>query len=440
MDFSYKQLGLSETLEITAGVPQGSRLGPLLFIIYMNDIIADIESDILIFADDTSLMSSGTDPAETTIKLNRDLHKISQWAEKWKVTFNAKKSKDIIFSNKCLNNSPPLVFGETFIERVNHHKHLGLVLTSNLDWTQQINEVSLKANRKLAVLRSVKLLNRQTLDLLYKLTVRSVIDYALPVYYNSLKLTDLARLDNIQYRAGKIVTGVSHLTSMEKLNSELGWETIAKRGDILSLCFFHKIHLGETRPLMKTCMPKVNFNTNTRANFGYIHPKYKGAKFEKSFFRNTLKLWTNLPKNIQTKNLSEFKFEIKQIIKPPRFKHFSKGTKLGNSLLTKIRVGRSNLNQHQFTIGLSDSPECLCHFRNETPIHYFLDCFLYLPERQILFDLVEHYIPNFQRMNRNQKFDILLKGIDIENPEIISTNITLTKAVKKFLISYKRFS
>ena len=191
---------------------------------------------------------------------------------------------------------------------------------------------------------------------------------------------------------------------------------------------------------MKTCMPKVNLNTNTRANFGYIHPKYKGAKFEKSFFRNTLKLWTNLPKNIQTKNLSEFKFEIKQRIKPPRFKHFSKGTKLGNSLLTKIRVGRSNLNQHQFTIGLSDSPKCLCHFKNETPIHYFLDCFLYLPERQILFDLVEHYIPNFQRMNRNQKFDILLKGIDIENPEIISTNITLTKAVQKFIISSKRFS
>ena len=147
-----------------------------------------------------------------------------------------------------------------------------------------------------------------------------------------------------------------------------------------------------------------------------------------------------MPKNIQTKNLSGFKFEIKQRIKPPRFKHFSKGTKLGNSLLTKIRVGRSNLNQHQFTIGLSDSPECLCHFRNETPIHYFLDCFLYLPERQILFDLVEHYIPNFQRMNRNQKFDILLKGIDIENPEIISTNITLTKAVQKFIISSKRFS
>jgi len=73
-------------------------------------------------------------------------------------------------------------------------------------------------------------------------------------------------------------------------------------------------------------------------------------------------------------------------------------------------------------------------------VHYFLDCFLYSPERRILFDLVEHYIPNFQRMNRNQKVDILIRGIFIDNPEIISTNIILTKAVQTFIISSKRFS
>ena len=121
----------------------------------MNDIICDIDSEILIFADDTSLMASGNDQNETAQQLNRDLIKITKWAKQWKVTFNAKKSKDMIFSKKSLNNSPPLIFGNTFIDRVNTHRHLGLILTSTLDWTAQVNEVCLKANRKLSVLRNV---------------------------------------------------------------------------------------------------------------------------------------------------------------------------------------------------------------------------------------------------------------------------------------------
>ena len=200
----------SETLEIKAGVPQGSRLGPLLFIIYINDISNDIESDILIFADDTSLFATGSDPAETAAQLNRDLIKISKWANTWKVKFNAKKSKDIIFSNKCLNNSPPLIFNDSFIDRVNVHKHLGVYLSSTLNWSVQLKEVCLKASRKLSVLRSIKLLSRQTLDLLYKITVRSVIDYGLPVYFKTLTQTEISRLEQIQYRAAKLVSGALH--------------------------------------------------------------------------------------------------------------------------------------------------------------------------------------------------------------------------------------
>ena len=119
----------------------------------MNDIINDIESDILIFADDTSLFATGSDPAETAAQLNRDLVKISEWAKRWKITFNSGKSKDIIFSRKYLNNSPPLILNDTYIQRVNVHKHLGLYFI-------------LKANRKPSVLRSVKLFSRQPLDLL----------------------------------------------------------------------------------------------------------------------------------------------------------------------------------------------------------------------------------------------------------------------------------
>ena len=80
-------------------------------------------------------------------------------------------------------------------------------------------------------------------------------------------------------------------------------------------------------------MPKVNLNTNTRAKSGYIHPKYKGASFEKSF-SEILKNSGHIGKKYSSKkNLSEFKLEIKQRMKPPIFKHFSKGTELGNCRL-----------------------------------------------------------------------------------------------------------
>ena len=116
-------------------MPQGSRLGPLLFILYINDIVSDVESEILIFADDTTLLAAGKDPTETSKILNRDLSRISEWAEKWQVIFNPKKSKDMIFTNKMLNNSPPLEFNNVFIERVNKHKHLGVYLTPDLSWS-----------------------------------------------------------------------------------------------------------------------------------------------------------------------------------------------------------------------------------------------------------------------------------------------------------------
>ena len=407
----------------------------------MNDIVDNIESDILIFADDTSLISSGTDPFVTSLQLNRDLEKINSWASRWKVAFNPKKSKDIIFSKKCLNNSPPVILNNTFIERVNTHKHLGLFLTSSLDWNVQINEVCLKANRKLSVLRSVKLLSRQTLDILYKLVVRSVIDYALPVYYKSLKQNELLRLENVQYRAAKVVSGALHLTSREKLNKELGWESISDRGNFLSINIFHKIHLHETRPLIRNCMPKIDFenNFNLRYKNGYVPFPYRGEKFNQSFFPNTTKIWNSIPKDIQLQNLHDFKKSMKKMFKPPKFKHFARGSKIGNMLLTRIRVGSSELNQHKFTIGRSDSPQCVCFHREESTLHYFVDCFLYLPERQILFSKIEHHIPHFKNYSKKKKLDLILRGYNPDNVEYTQLNTTLTIAVQRYIIQTKRF-
>ena len=312
---------------------------------------------------------------------------------------------------------------------------------SNLCWSTQIHEVCLKANKKLSVLRNVKILKRKTLDLLYKVTVRSVIDYALPIYSNTLKQTELARLEQIQYRAAKLVTGALHFTSMEKLNIELGWETIKKRTEFLGLSLFHKIHLHETRPLSRTCLSKLDFEKQfvSRSKGGYLPYQNFGTKFLNSFFPFFSKLWNNLPPSTQALNLIDFKSKLKLDTKPIKVKHYTYGSKLGNTLLTRCRVDRTTLNLHRFTIGQVDDPTCICHYKEESSRHLILDCFLYTAERQILYSLVEHYIPNFSNMTKTAKYDLLMTGIKHDDPDFHYLNITITISVQNFLLQTKRF-
>ena len=431
----------SEVNEVKAGVPQGSRLGPLLFIIYMNDIINDIESDILIFADDTSLLASGKSPEHTALILNRDLEKISLWATKWKVTFNTDKSKQILFSQVPFNFSPLLLLNHKSIRKVETHKHLGLYLTHNLDWGVQVYNVCLRANRKLAVLRRVKLLKRHTLDVLYKLTVRSVVDYALPVYYHSLKVTEKALLDKIQYTAGKVVTGALHYTSSAKLDNELGWESIATRADTLGYSVFHKISKGETRPLIQTCLPQRVFCNQTLRFGGFVPFAYKNVKYANSFFPLFTSKYNKLQSKIKSLNVVDFKDYIKSNIKPPRYKHFYAGSKQGNMLLTRIRVGRSFLNSHSHSIGLSDTNTCKCNDTvAETPQHYFTQCPEYTEHRSTLHDQVEQFIPQFRRLPLKRQFDILVHGYDPSNHELKNINNKIMISSQQFIFKTKRFN
>ena len=115
----------SEIQHILAGVPQGSVLGPLLFLVYINDISEGIQSVIKLFADDTSMYLSLNDPATRATILQSDLNKINQWAVQWKVKFNDAKTDllNIIKGNTLLL---PLTFGNAVLTDVTQHKHLGI--------------------------------------------------------------------------------------------------------------------------------------------------------------------------------------------------------------------------------------------------------------------------------------------------------------------------
>jgi len=100
----------SEWAKVLAGVPQGSILGPLLFLIYIDDIIKDIESNIFLFADDTSILQTITDPITSFEQINRDLSKLDTWSKQWLVNFNPAKTKYIIFSKKVQQVQYPDLF------------------------------------------------------------------------------------------------------------------------------------------------------------------------------------------------------------------------------------------------------------------------------------------------------------------------------------------
>ena len=218
----------STELPVNAGVPQGSRLGPLLFLVYINDIVANLESKPYIFADDCTLICSASSTFETTNILSRDLTKISNWAHTWKINFNAQKSKHMIFTKAQLL-ARPVIMDITIIERVYLHKHLGVILTSDLNWDKQIAHITKKVNLKLSIIWQVKELSRHCLDVLCKLHVSASIDYCLTVFGPCLNLMQIRKLDNLKYRAAKIVTGAQKFTSQDNMFRELGWETTTQR-------------------------------------------------------------------------------------------------------------------------------------------------------------------------------------------------------------------
>ena len=120
----------SNTKLITAGVPQGSVLGPVLFLIYVNDISDRLLSLIRLFADDSSLFYSASSKQDIEGIINYDLRILGNWAAQWLIKFNPLKTVAELFTLKHVYSFPHLVFENTQIEFVENHKHLGLTLSN----------------------------------------------------------------------------------------------------------------------------------------------------------------------------------------------------------------------------------------------------------------------------------------------------------------------
>lgn len=152
----YTDIGgqLSESLPVTSGVPQGSVLGPLLFLVYINDIVNVVTPGVRIrmFADDCVLFKEIFHP-EDQIELNSNLSNIFQWCEKWEMVLNADKT---VF-RPIMRKKTPLPFtyrfGSSPLRQVDSYKYLGVTITTTLSWNTHVNSICSSAFRKLCFLK-----------------------------------------------------------------------------------------------------------------------------------------------------------------------------------------------------------------------------------------------------------------------------------------------
>ena len=143
---------------ILAGVPQCSILGPLLFLIYINDLPNELKSNAKLFADDTSLFTLVKDKNESTSILNSDLLLISKWACNWKMLFNpdpTKTAHEVIFSKKKITQTHPIIsLNNIQVERVPYQKHLGILLDEKLNFKQHVDNAILKMNKSMFLIKN----------------------------------------------------------------------------------------------------------------------------------------------------------------------------------------------------------------------------------------------------------------------------------------------
>ena len=219
------------------GVPQGSVVGPLFFLVYINDLIDDISSDAKLFADDTSLFTVVYDEITSLNQLNRDLKIISEWAYQWKMQFNPDINKQvvqIIFPQKTNKSIHPLLFfSEAPVVMKDEQKHLGMILDSALNFHSHVKGKIVSGHRGIGVIRYLfKYVFHDVLDQMYKLYVRQYLDYGDIIYHKfdpELSLDFTKKLEAIQYSAALAVSVAWRETSKCKLYEELQWEIFYHR-------------------------------------------------------------------------------------------------------------------------------------------------------------------------------------------------------------------
>lgn len=429
----------SEWTRLLAGVPQGSVLGPLLFLIFINDVTYVIRhTQMRLFADDTCMFITIDNRDLATEQVNEDLSAIMKWSEDWLVAFSAPKTKSMVISNKLDSHLNAHVnMSNTNIDLVHNHKHLGLTLSDNLGWNLHINEVYSKAMKRLDIIQHFKFkLDRQALERYYISYVLPIIEYG-DVVWSGANDQELDKLDRVQIRAMRIITGATERSNINALYEELGWHKLATRRHIHRLVWMYKIINNISPQYLTDIIPptvgeRQRYNLRAGTNITQI-PAQK-QRYSKSFFPSGIKEWNMIPIDIrESGNLSIFKDKLNlHFLSPPKTSWFGVGERYYNVHHTRLRLGCSKLNAHlHYNLHVEDDPSCRCGHGIEDTYHYLFTCPLYAIQRVAMLEAISRHVPGAA-----PRLSLLLRG---DEGLTIEENTFIFCQVHSFMKGSKRF-
>lgn len=288
----------SSTTRVLSGVPQGSVLGPLLFLVYINDIAANIGSTIRLFADDCVVYRQITSHDDVHA-LQADLIKLTEWCHRWQMEINVEKTKHISFSTLANTPRNSYTIDNLQIEQVDCFKYLGVFFTSDLAWDTHVEYITKKAFKKLGLLkRRLSLANAETKKHAYTSLIRTSLEYASIIWHpNSSTLNK--RLESVQNKAARfILSSYSSFNSVSLLKRKLNLLNLDTRRKFLRLSFFHSLYFGDSSFAATHILPAHHISTRVD-HIHKVSPIFaRTVKYQTSPLLLSITEWNALPECI----------------------------------------------------------------------------------------------------------------------------------------------
>ena len=313
-------------------------------------------------------------------------------------------------------------------------KHLGMLLDIRLDFQEHWKSLVKKVNKTVALLRKFQnILPRSALLTIYKCFVRTHLDYDDIIYDEAFNNSFHQKIESLQYNAALAITGAIRGTSRKKNYQKLGLESLQQRR------FFFKIYKNQCPKYLFDIIPQSNCQYRTRNAQNIPHINVKHQSFKNSYFPSTIIEWNKLDSNISnSETLNIFKSKILKFIKPTANSTFGCHNPIGVKLLTRLRLGLSNLREHKFKHGFQDTihPLCSCGKEVETTFHFFLSCPNYSDERLTLLSKIRDINPNILENTNSQITQLFLYG---DKNFTVSTNFVILSSTIEYILATKRF-